>query len=202
MPTRWMTFSFSGQKKYLLGPTNPALQIPGQQSDFWSRRKPREIAQFLWVLLPSWGWQLILKINSVPALAADIPQGRPWLLSLLLNSKKCVPAWGGQGQLCAGPGVVHRALAVGLLGGKFSLRAERGWGARSDSTWEWAESAHIGNLGLSNSLGVGSFGFVAKLSFFGCFLDCGPGPSETSPKVDKADPWAMAQQGPKALWCG
>ena len=49
---------------------------------------------------------------------------------------------------------------------------------------------------------MGSFGFVAKLSFSGCFLDCGPGTSETSPKVDKADPWVMAQQGLGRSGCG
>lgn len=54
----------------------------------------------------------------------------------------------------------------------------------------------------SNSPGAGSLGFVAKLSFSGYFLDRGSGISETSPRVDKADPWVMAQPGPGASACG
>lgn len=70
------------------------------------------------------------------ALSADTPQGRPRLLSLLLNSTKsgCQHERGGQGQLCAGPGVIHRALAMGLVGGTFSLRGRRDGWTRNDSS--------------------------------------------------------------------
>ena len=52
---------------------------------------------------------------------------------------------------------------------------------------------------LSDSPGTGSPGFVTTLSFFRCFLDCGPWTSETSPEMDEADPWVMAHQGSGVL---
>lgn len=213
MHTRWK-FICQCQEKIVQEPPTQPRQTPSRERCFWNRRKPGKIAQFWGMLPPSWGWELILKINSELALATDTPEGKAMALLLLLNgtisgelSKTRHGVWRSGGRSVLGLGPPTEQSLRGLSVAHAALGADRAWANRNNcgpSAWEWAQPGPSGSLTFAfpDSLGICSFSFVVTLSSVGWFSACGPVLVRPLPREDKACVECWLSGDPRPLMCG